>query len=74
MASQINNYIELVSQKLKILPLVKQQEVLDFVEFLIQKSDKIKSQQKRVPNLNQGQIWMSDNFNDSLSHDFWLKK
>ncbi len=71
MTSQIDDYAELVSEKIKILPLDKQQEVLDFVDFLIERSQK-KSQRKRIPNLAQGKIWMSDDFNEPLSDSFWL--
>jgi hypothetical protein len=26
----------------------------------------------RTPNLHQGEIWMSDDFNDSLPDEFWI--
>ncbi len=71
MTSQIDNYAEIVSEKIKTLPLNKQQEVLDFVDFLIERLQK-KSQLKRTPNLAQGKIWMSDDFNEPLSDSFWL--
>ena len=72
MTSPIYNYADLVSEKIKTLPLEKQQEVLDFVDFLVQKSQKIEPQVKRVPNLNQGKIWISEDFNEPLSDSFWL--
>ncbi len=71
MTSQINNYAAIVSEKIKTLPLDKQQEVLDFVDFLIERLPK-KSHIKRIPNLAQGKIWMSDDFNEPLSDSFWL--
>ena len=71
MTSQINNYAEMISEKIKTLPLENQQEVLDFVDFLIEKTQK-KSQLKRTQNLAQGKIWMSDDFNEPLSDSFWL--
>ncbi len=70
MTSQIDNYAELVSEKVKTLPLEKQQEVLDFVDFLIGQLQAKKSQLKRIPNLDQGKIWMSDDFNEPLSDNF----
>ncbi|OLE51279.1 MAG: hypothetical protein AUG51_23930 [Acidobacteria bacterium 13_1_20CM_3_53_8] len=30
------------------------------------------SEQKRVPDLNKGEIWMSEDFNDPLPDEFWL--
>ena len=74
MTSQINNYAELISEKIKTLPLEKQQEVLDFVDFLIGKLPQKKSPLKRIPNLDQGKIWMSDDFNEPLSDSFWLRE
>jgi prevent-host-death family protein len=29
---------------------------------------------KRVPGLNRGKIWMSDDFDEPLSEDFWTNK
>ena len=73
MTSQINNYAELISEKIKTLPLEKQQEVLDFVGFLIGQLQAKKSQLKRIPNLNRGKIWISDDFNEPLSDSFCLR-
>lgn len=72
MTSQSNNYAALISEKIKTLPLEKQEEVLDFVEFLVQKNRKVKLPSQRIPNLNQGEIWISDDFNEPLSDSFWL--
>ena len=30
--------------------------------------------QKRVPGLNRGKIWMSDDFDEPLPEDFWTNK
>lgn len=70
------------------LPEESQAEVVDFAEFLRQKNGKaeIRKQPKervfgmyedetpkqRVAGLNQGEIWMSDDFNDDLGDEFWL--
>jgi hypothetical protein len=66
------NYPSLIATKLKNLPVDKQQQVLDFVEFLAQKSTSEQKDIKRVPNLHQGKIWMSDDFNEPLDDSFWL--
>lgn len=53
--------------RLHILAPEQQQEVLDFVEFLAQKYAQTQQpHQKRVLGLNQGKIWVSDDFNDPL--------
>ncbi|MBN3872026.1 MULTISPECIES: type II toxin-antitoxin system VapB family antitoxin [unclassified Nostoc] len=59
--------------KLQTLAPEQQQQVLDFVEFLAQKyALPQQSPQKRVLGLNQGKIWISDDFNDPLPDEFWL--
>ncbi|MBN3960597.1 DUF2281 domain-containing protein [Nostoc sp. NMS8] len=59
--------------KLQTLAPEQQQEVLDFVEFLVQKyAQPQQPPQKRVLGLNQGKIWISDDFNDPLPDEFWL--
>lgn len=59
--------------KLQNLAPEQQQEVLDFVEFLAQKyAQPQQPTQKRVLGLNQGKIWISDDFNDPLPDEFWL--
>ena len=30
------------------------------------------AERKRVPDLNKGEIWMSEDFNDPLPDEFWL--
>ncbi len=48
---------------------------LGFVEFLANKYTCYQeAPQQRVPDLNKGQIWMSDDFNDPLPDEFWLGK
>ncbi|WP_445630435.1 type II toxin-antitoxin system VapB family antitoxin [Nostoc sp. DSM 114167] len=59
--------------KLQTLAPEQQQEVLDFVEFLAQKyAQPQQTDQKRVLSLNQGKIWISDDFNEPLPDKFWL--
>ena len=72
MTSQTNNYAELISEKIKILPLEKQKEVLDFVDFLVQRNRNIQLPSQRIPNLKKREIWISDDFNEPLSDSFWL--
>ncbi|MDZ8258302.1 DUF2281 domain-containing protein [Nostoc sp. ChiQUE01b] len=59
--------------KLQTLAPEQQQEVLDFVEFLAQKyAQPQQPPQKRVLGLNQGKIWISDDFNEPLPDELWL--
>jgi hypothetical protein len=61
--------------KLQNLAPEQQQQVLDFVEFLAQKYPQTQEIfQKRVLGLNQGEIWMSDDFNDPLPDEFCLSR
>ena len=77
MTSQTINIADALIAKLQNLPPEQQQTLLDFAEFLVQKN--IQSQatptqavQQRVPDLNRGEIWMSDDFNDPLPDEFWM--
>lgn len=85
---------EELQDKWAVLPDGLQQQVLDFMEFLLDKhqlfrpcvgSDNVpaegggiaartEEQQPRVLGLNQGEIWMSEDFNEPLPDDFWLGK
>ncbi|MCC5625940.1 DUF2281 domain-containing protein [Nostoc sp. CHAB 5715] len=59
--------------KLQTLAPEQQQQVLDFVEFLAQKyAQPQQSPQEQVLGLNQGKIWISDDFNEPLPDEFWL--
>ena len=72
MTYQTYNYPELIATKLKTLPVDKQQQVLDFVEFLAQRSISKQQNLKRVPDIHQGKISMSEDFNEPLKDQFWL--
>lgn len=72
MTHQIYDYQDLITTKLKELSIDKQQQVLDFVEFLTQKSISKQPDVKRIPNIHQGKIWISDDFNEPLDDSFWL--
>ncbi len=61
-----------VLEKVKLLPLDKQREVEEFVEYLLSKYNKINSkgqsiEEKRYANMGRlkGQIWMADDFNET---------
>ncbi|MDZ8051597.1 MAG: DUF2281 domain-containing protein [Aulosira sp. ZfuVER01] len=73
MTSQVVDTTSKLITKLKNLAPEQQQQVLDFVEFLAQKYPQPQAPpDKRVLGLNQGEIWMSDDFNDPLPDEFWL--
>ena len=48
--------------------------VLDFIQSAKNNCDREiqQSLQPRIPGLHQGQIWMSEDFNDPLPDEFWL--
>ncbi|MGH1396758.1 MAG: type II toxin-antitoxin system VapB family antitoxin [Trichormus sp.] len=74
-AQVVDTTSELIA-KVQTLAPEQQQQVLDFVEFLMQKyAQPEKTQetpQQRVLGLNEGEIWMSDDFNDPLPDEFWM--
>jgi mRNA-degrading endonuclease RelE of RelBE toxin-antitoxin system len=76
MTSQVVDTTSELIAKLQTLAPEQQQQVLDFVEFLAQKyaqPEQIQQPlQKRIPDLNKGEIWMSDDFNDPLPDEFWF--
>jgi hypothetical protein len=71
MTSQTLDITETLIAKLQTLPLEQQQTLLDFAEFLAQKHAQPQPVQQRVLGLNQGEIWMSEDFNDPLPDEFW---
>jgi hypothetical protein len=76
MTSQVVDTTSELIAKLQTVPPEKLQQVLDFVEFLAQKytqpPEVQETPQQRIPDLNKGEIWMSDDFNDPLPDEFWL--
>ncbi len=77
MTSQTLDVTEALIAKLQNLPPEQQQTLLDFAEFLVQKHTQpqpVESQppKKRVLGLNQGEIWMSEDFNEPLPDEFWM--
>jgi len=65
-----------LSELVKDLSIETILEVIDFAEFLRVKNGKkenqVIEQKERVAGLNQGEIWMSDDFNDYLGDEFWF--
>ncbi|NJL63946.1 MAG: DUF2281 domain-containing protein [Methylacidiphilales bacterium] len=78
MTSQVIDTTSEVIAKLQNLAPEQQQQVLDFVEFLAQKYNQLQEtqeiSQKRIPDLNKGQISMSNDFDEPLPDEFWLGK
>ena len=71
MTTSAINFTTLITDKVKDLPPEKQQEILDFVEFISNKyhQDKgkeSKPKKKRILGLHKGKVWMSDDFNEPL--------
>ncbi|MCM0594205.1 MAG: DUF2281 domain-containing protein [Gloeotrichia echinulata IR180] len=64
MTSQTLNITETLIAQLQTLPPEQQQMVVNFVEFLAHKHAQSQPSQQRVLGLNQGEIWISEDFND----------
>jgi hypothetical protein len=72
MTFQTLNLTETLIAKFKSLLPEQQQTLLHFAEFLVQKHTPTQPNQQRVLGLNQGEIWMSEDFNDPLPDEFWI--
>ncbi|MCL4556577.1 MAG: DUF2281 domain-containing protein [Gammaproteobacteria bacterium] len=70
--------LDQISQRTAVLPDNLQQEVLDFVEFLVAKSHsfipKPDATTQRIAGLQRGKAQISEDFDEPLSDDFWLGK
>ena len=63
---------KILSQKLQELSQEQQQQVLKFLETITTKYDKTHpSKTTRIAGLYQGQGWMSDDFNEPLTDEFF---
>lgn len=56
------------------LPPQQQQQVLDYVEFLVEKYVKGNSDKPRIAGLHKGRVWISDDFNDPIPPEYWSGK
>ena len=70
--------LDQISQRTAVLPDNLQQEVLDFVEFLVAKSHsfipKPDATTQRIAGLQRGKAQIAEDFDEPLSDDFWLGK
>jgi hypothetical protein len=63
---------KILSQKLQELSQEQQQQVLKFLETITTKYDKTQlPKTTRIAGLSQGQGWMSDDFNEPLTDEFF---
>ncbi|MEA5597757.1 DUF2281 domain-containing protein [Rivularia sp. UHCC 0363] len=77
MTSQTLDITKSLVAKLQSLAPEQQQTLLDFAEFLVQRHSQPQATpsqavQQRVPDLNRGEIWMSEDFNEPLPDEFWM--
>jgi mRNA-degrading endonuclease RelE of RelBE toxin-antitoxin system len=73
MTAQVVYTTSEVVTKLQTLAPEQQKQVFDFIDFLAQRYPQSQeTPQQRVPDLNKGQIIMSDDFDDPLPDEFWL--
>jgi len=69
--------LDQISQRTAVLPDNLQQEVLDFVEFLVAKSHSLipkTETSQRIAGLQRGKVHIAEDFDEPLSDDFWLGK
>lgn len=76
MTTSTINLTDSIVDKIKDLPIEKQQEILDFAEFISQKhhqaeSKENKSNQERILGLEKGKGWVSDDFNEPLPSEIF---
>lgn len=75
MSSDVSKLNNSTLNKLKLLPIEQQQQVFDFIDFLISKyqaSQSIAAKPSRVMGLFEDQGEISDDFNEPLPDEFWL--
>ena len=69
------NIAEQVVEKLNELPVEKQQQVLDFVEFLVQKNQPLKSIWEKIDEITKDvpdEVWDNLPADGAEKHDFYL--
>lgn len=63
---------EILSKKIQVLSTEHQKQILNFAESVIKQSEKTEDKQStRISGLYQGQGWISDDFNDPLTDEFF---
>jgi hypothetical protein len=66
---------ETIQQEIDSLPDSQMQTLLDFIQFLHyleKKSEQTNGFTSRIPGLDTGTTWVSDDFDDPLPDSFWL--
>lgn len=74
MTSKTVAIAESLLEKIQELPPQQQQQVLDYVEFLVEKYVKGNSDKPRIAGLHKGMGWISDDFNDPIPPEYWSGK
>jgi len=66
--------IETIIRELDSAPELLLVAVLDFIQFTKAKTiqESTQNNSPRIPGLHQGEIWMSEDFNEPLADEFWL--
>ena len=77
MASQTAELAKLLIAALTRLAPERQQQLLDFANLLAEQqaehlTKQVQSPQTRIPGLQRGMGWMSEDFNAPLPDEFWL--
>ncbi|MGL5034488.1 MAG: DUF2281 domain-containing protein [Microcystaceae cyanobacterium] len=62
----------IIEEKSNLLSVEEKARVLAFITYLLEKNEKITVLPERILGLNRGEIWTSDDFDSSLSDEFWL--
>jgi mRNA-degrading endonuclease RelE of RelBE toxin-antitoxin system len=65
---------ESVFKKIQVLSPENQKQILDFLESITANSDETQEKKAtRISGLYQGQGWISDDFNDPLTNEFFAE-
>ena len=72
-SNNLDNTLPLL-QTLQRLPLQQQQEIIDFLQSIVNKNDINPTPKKsRIAGLYQGEGWISEDFNEPLNDDFFTE-
>ena len=66
--------IEIIIRELNSAPEPLLAAVLDFIQSTKAKTTQVSTQNNspRIPGLHNGEIWLTEDFNEPLSDEFWL--